>query len=119
MQYEESSTHRGHLTGDKVALLRQHVGHHKRWQLSVGVRVDEAIVWQRMTEVARRVMLHQVKKRWLRVVGWSNRRDLIVFVSGPVSTGGTATSTSSPAASCLTRVALIGEINMEINKRRQ
>lgn len=102
-----------------MAVLCQHVRHHECWQLSVRVRVDEPIVWQRMTEVACRVMLHQVKKRWLGVVGWSDRWDLIVFVPSPVSTRVATTSASSPTAACLACVALIREINMERNERKE
>lgn len=96
------STHRGHLAGDEVAVLGQHVGHHEFW---VGVRVDEPIVLQRVAEVACRVVLHQVKKRGLGVVWGSDGGDLVVLV--PISTARTATSSSSPAAAAtLTCVAL-------------
>lgn len=102
------ATHRGHLAGDKVSVLCQHVRHHECGQLWVGVRVDETVVWQRVTEVACRVVLHQVKKRRLRVVRWSDGRDFIVFIPGSISTGVAATSASSPAAASLTCVALSG-----------
>ena len=103
-----SFTHRGHLAGDKVAVLCQHVRHHECGQLWVGIRVDEPIVWQRVTEVACRVMLHQVKKRRLGMVRWSDGGDLIVFIPGSISTGGAASSASTPATACLTCVALSG-----------
>lgn len=80
------ATHRGHLAGYEVAVLSQHVRHHKCGQLWVGIRVDEPIVWQRVTEVACRLVLHQVKKRRFGVVRWSDRWDLIVFVPGSIST---------------------------------
>lgn len=105
-----SSTHRGHLAGDKVAVLRQHVRHHECGQLWVGIRVDEPIVWQRVTEVACRVMLHQVKKRRLGMVRWSDGGDLIVFIPGSISTGGTTSSASTSTAACLTCVALRGDM---------
>lgn len=89
-----------------MTVLCQHVRHHECGQLGVRVRVDESIVWQRVAEVACRVVLHQVKKRRLRVVRWSDGRDLIVFIPGSVSTAGAATSASSPAATSLTCVAL-------------
>lgn len=98
----EVSTHRGHLVGDKVALLRQHVGHHERGQLRVRVRVDEPVVWQRVAEVARGVVLHQVKRRGLRVVGWGDRGDFVVLVSGSTC----CAAACSPAASSLACVAL-------------
>lgn len=104
----DSSTHRMHLAGDKVAVLCQHVRHHERRQLSVGVGVDEPIVWQRVTEVACRVMLHQVKKMWLRVVGWSDWGDFVVFIPGSISTWGATTSAASPTTTCLACVALRG-----------
>lgn len=106
-----SATHRGHLAGDEVAVLCQHVRHHECGQLWVGIRVDEPIVWQRVAEVACRVMLHQVKKRRLGVVRWSDGGDLVVFVPGSISTGRAATSASSPAAAGLACVVL-----METNK---
>lgn len=102
------ATHRGHLAGDQVAVLCQHVRHHERGQFRVGVRVDEPIVWQRVAEVACRVVLHQVKKRGLGVVGWSDGGDLVVLVPSSISTGRATTSASSPAAAGLTRVALRG-----------
>lgn len=100
------ATHRGHLAGDEVAVLRQHVRHHECGQLRVGIRVDEPIVWQRVAEVACRVVLHQVKKRRLGVVRWSDGGDLVVLVPGSVPTGRAATSASSPAAAGLTCVVL-------------
>lgn len=100
------ATHRGHLAGDEVAVLCQHVRHHECGQLWVGVRVDEPIVWQRVAEVACGVVLHQVKKRRLGVVGWSDGGDLVVLVPSSVSTGRATTSASSPAAAGLTCVAL-------------
>lgn len=100
------STHRGHLVGDEVALLRQHVGHHERGQLRVRVRVDEPVVWQRVAEVARGVVLHQVKRRGLGVVGRGDGGDLVVLVPGSASTCRAAAP--SPAASGLACVALGG-----------
>lgn len=101
-----NATHRGHLAGDEVAVLCQHVRHHECGQLWVGIRVDEPIVWQRVAEVACRVVLHQVKKRRLGVVWWSDGGDLVVFITGSISTGRSTTSTSSPATASLTGVAL-------------
>lgn len=103
-----SATHRGHLAGNEVAVLCQHVRHHEWGQLRVGIRVDESIVWQRVAEVACRVVLHQVKKRRLRVVGWSDGGDLVVFIPSSISTGGSATSASSPSTTGLACVALSG-----------
>lgn len=101
------ATHRGHLTRDEVAILCQHVRHHECGQLGVGIRVDEAVVRQRVAEVAGRVVLHQVKKRRLGVVGWSDGGDLIVLIPGSVSTACAATAASSPASTTsLTCVAL-------------
>lgn len=105
----EIATHRGHLAGDEVAVLRQHVRHHECGQLWVGVRVDEPIVWQRVAEVACGVVLHQVKKRRLRVVGRSDGGDLVVLVPGSVPTARAAAAAASPAAAGLTCVALKGE----------
>ena len=105
----EIATHRGHLAGDEVAVLRQHVRHHECGQLWVGVRVDEPIVWQRVAEVACGVVLHQVKKRRLGVVGRSDGGDLVVLVPGSVPTARAAAAASSPAAAGLTCVALKGE----------
>lgn len=87
-----------------MAVLCQHVRHHECGQLWVGVRVDEPIVWQRVAEVACRVVLHQVKKGRLGVVRWSDGGDLVVLI--PISTARAATSASSPAAASLTCVAL-------------
>lgn len=87
-----------------MTVLRQHVRHHECGQLRVRVRVDEPIVRQRVAEVACGVVLHQVKKRRLRVVRWGDGGDLVVFIS--VSTARASTSTSSPATSGLTCVAL-------------
>lgn len=89
-----------------MALLRQHVGHHERGQLRVRVRVDEPVVWQRVAEVARGVVLHQVKRRGLGVVGWGDRGDLVVLVPGSASACRAAAP--SPAASSLACVALGG-----------
>lgn len=89
-----------------MALLRQHVGHHERGQLRVRVRVDEPVVWQRMAEVARGVVLHQVKGRRLGVVGRGDGGDFVVLVPGSVSAR--RAGASSPAASRLARVALRG-----------
>lgn len=100
----EASTHRGHLVGDEVALLRQHVGHHERGQLRVRVRVDEPVVWQRVAEVARGIVLHQVKRRGLGVVGRGDGGDLVVLVPGSAPTCRAAAP--SPAASGLACVAL-------------
>lgn len=100
----EASTHRGHLVGDEVALLRQHVGHHERGQLRVRVRVDEPVVWQRVAEVARGIVLHQVKRRGLGVVGRGDGRDLVVLVPGSAPTCRAAAP--SPAAAALACVAL-------------
>lgn len=112
-----STTHRGHLAGYEVAVLCQHVRHHECGQLWVRIRVDESIVWQRVAEVACGVVLHQVKKRRLGVVRRSDGGDLVVFVPSSVSTGASATSTSSPTASSLTRVALGGgQKEAEINE---
>lgn len=87
-----------------MGLLRQHVGHHERGQLRVRVWVDEPIVWQRVAEVARGVVLHQVKRRGLGVVGRGDGGDLVVLVpgSGPPSRA----AAPSPAASGLACVAL-------------
>lgn len=103
-----STTHRGHLAGNQVAVLRQHVRHHECGQLWVGIRVDESIVWQRVAEVACRVVLHQVKQRRLGVVRWSDGGDLVVFIPSSVSTAGATTSASSPASTSLACVALGG-----------
>lgn len=111
-----SATHRGHLAGDEVAVLCQHVRHHECGQLWVGIRVDEPIVWQRVAEVACRVMLHQVKKRRLGVVRWSDGGDLVVFVPGSISTARAATSASSPAATGLTCVALRDTVRERVRK---
>lgn len=97
-------THRWHLAGDEVAFLCQHVRHHECGQLWVGVRVDEPIVLQRVAEVACGVVLHQVKKRRLGVVRWSDGGDLVVFVPSSIPTG--RATTSSPATTGLTCVAL-------------
>lgn len=87
-----------------MALLRQHVGHHERGQLRVRVRVDEPVVWQRVAEVARGVVLHQVKRWGLGVVGWGDGGDLVVLVPGSAST--CRATAPSPAASGLACVAL-------------
>lgn len=99
-----SATHRGHLVGDEVAVLCQHVRHHKCGELWVGVRVDQPIVWQRVAEVACRVMVHQVKRGRFWVIGWSDGGDFIVFISGSVSTG--RATASSPAVASLACVVL-------------
>lgn len=95
-----------HLAGDEVAVLRQHVGHHECGQLWVGVRVDEAVVRQRVAEVAGGVVLHQVQEGGLGVVWRSDGWDLVVLVPGsapaaaPTATAAaTATSSSSAIAS--------------------
>lgn len=100
------ATYRGHLARDEVAVLCQHVRHHECGQLWVGIRIDEPIVLQRVAEVACRVVLHQVKKRGLGVVRWSDGGDLVVLVPGSISTGRAPAAASSPAAASLTCVAL-------------
>lgn len=100
----EASTHRGHLVGDEVAVLRQHVGHHERGQLWVRVRVDEPVVLQRVAEVARGVVLHQVERRGLGVVGWGDGGDFVVLV--PESVSSCRATAPSSAASGLACVAL-------------
>ena len=110
------ATHRGHLAGDKVAVLCQHVRHHECGQLRVGIRVDEPIVWQRVAEVACRVVLHQVKKRRLGVVRRSDGGDLVVFVPGSIPAARAAASASSPTAAGLTCVALRGKTQREKKK---
>lgn len=98
----EASTHRGHLVGDEVALLRQHVGHHERGQLRVRVRVDEPVVWQRVAEVARGVVLHQVERGGLGVVGWGDGGDFVVLVPGSVTASrATAPSSAAPGLACV------------------
>lgn len=98
----EASTHRGHLVGDEVALLRQHVGHHERGQLRVRVRVDEPVVWQRVAEVARGVVLHQVERGGLGVVGWGDGGDFVVLVPGPVTPcRAAAPSSAAPGLACV------------------
>lgn len=101
-----NATHRVHLAGDELAVLCQHVRHHECGQLWVRIRVDEPIVLQRVAEVACRVVLHQVKKRRLWVVGWSDRGDLVIFVPSSISTGIATATASSPATTSLTCVAL-------------
>lgn len=95
------ATHRGHLAGDEVAVLCQHVGHHQRGQLRVRIRVDEPIVWQRVAEVACGVVLHQVEKRRLGVVRWSDGGDFVVFVPSSISTGTSAAAAASTALTCV------------------
>lgn len=96
----EASTHRGHLVGDEVALLRQHVGHHERGQLRVRVRVDEPVVWQRVAEVARGVVLHQVERGGLGVVGWGDGGDFVVLVPGSPCRAA-APSSAAPGLACV------------------
>lgn len=98
----KASTHRGHLVGDEVALLRQHVGHHERGQLRVRVRVDEPVVWQRVAEVARGVVLHQVERGGLGVVGWGDGGDFVVLVPGSVTPcRAAAPSSAAPGLACV------------------
>lgn len=99
-----------------MAVLCQHVRHHECGQLWVGIRVDEPIVWQRVAEVACRVVLHQVKKRRLGVVGWSDGGDLVVFVPGSIATGVAAAAASSPTATSLTCVVLSGRKKIKSEK---
>ena len=87
-----------------MSVLGQHVGHHEGGQLRVGVRVDEPVVGQRVAEVPGGVVLHQVEEGGLRVVGWSDRRDLVVLVARGVPAGVPGTAAATAAA--LTRVAL-------------
>lgn len=90
-----------------MALLRQHVGHHERGQLRVRVRVDEPVVWQRVAEVARGVVLHQVERWGLGVVGWGDGGDFVVLVPGSVSPcRAAAPSSAAPSLAC---VALRGK----------
>lgn len=85
-----------------MAVLRQHVGHHERGQLRVRVRVDEPVVWQRVAEVTRGVVLHQVERRGLGVVGWGDGGDFVVFIPGTVSScRATAPSSATPSLACV------------------
>lgn len=105
------ATHRGHLAGDQVTVLRQHVGHHECGQLRVGVRVDEAVVRQRVAEVASGVVLHQVQEGGLGVVRWGDRWDLVVLVPGSAPAATPAATSSAATTSTLTCVALRGEVH--------
>lgn len=85
-----------------MALLRQHVGHHERGQLRVRVRVDEPVVWQRVAEVARGVVLHQVERGGLGVVGWGDGGDFVVLVPRSVTPSrAAAPSSAAPGLACV------------------
>lgn len=85
-----------------MALLRQHVGHHERGQLRVRVRVDEPVVWQRVAEVARGVVLHQVERGGLGVVGWGDGGDFVVLVPGSAAPcRAAAPSAAAPGLACV------------------
>lgn len=75
-------THRGHLAGQQVSVLGEHVGHHEGGQLGVGVRVDQAVVRDGVTQVAG-LGVHQVQQGRLGVIRGGYRGDLVVLVSPP------------------------------------
>lgn len=77
---QKRGTHRGHMAGQQVPVLGEHVGHHEGGQLGVRVRVDQAVVRDGVTQVAG-LGVHQVQQRRLGVIGWGYRGDLVVLVS--------------------------------------
>lgn len=68
-----------------MAVLSQHVGHHEGGQLRVRIGVDQAIVGQGVAQVAG-LGIHQVQQGGFWVVGWGDRRDLVVLVATAVAT---------------------------------